>query len=181
MENNIVLIGMPGAGKSTVGVVLAKTLGFDFLDTDILMCRRIGQTLQYFIDSSGIDAFLGEEERTALSIDCEQTVIATGGSMVFSDKAMRRLKKGSVTFFLDIPLPELKQRLLNIRTRGIAASPGQTIEDIYRQRLPFYRKYADVTVPAHQPSSGALDLEATVGEILEAYGARMTSGSNSEH
>jgi shikimate kinase len=173
MKNNIILIGMPGAGKSTVGVVLAKTLGYDFIDTDILMCKRIGTTLQTYIDEHGIDAFLNEEEKTALSVECENTVIATGGSMVFSEPAMQRLKSGSVTIFFDIPLPELKKRLENIRTRGIAAVDGQTIEDIYRQRHPLYRKYADVTLPAKQADiamttdEGLPDLEGLVQEILK--------------
>jgi shikimate kinase len=174
MKNNIILIGMPGAGKSTVGVVLAKTLGYDFIDTDILMCKRIGTTLQAYIDQHGIDAFLNEEEKTAFSIECGNTVIATGGSMVFSDAAMRRLKDGSVTIFFDIPLPELKKRLENIRTRGIAAAAGQTIEDIYRQRLPLYRNYADITLPkksaaqAEQTGGELPDLEGLVQEILGA-------------
>lgn len=175
MKNNVILIGMPGAGKSTVGVVLAKTLGYDFIDTDIFMCRRIGMTLQSYIDIYGNDAFLNEEEKTALAIDCENTVIATGGSMVFSHAAMQHLKNGSATVFFDIPLPELKKRLANTRTRGIAAAAGQTIEDIYRQRLPLYRKYADIILPAvlTEPevpvvSDELPDLEGLVQEVLDA-------------
>lgn len=147
MKNNIVLIGMPGAGKSTIGVLLAKTLGYDFVDTDLVISRRTGTTLQALIDAQGISQFLAEEERAALSLDCEQTVIATGGSMVYSEAAMRHLKTGAVTVFLDVPLDALLRRLRNIRTRGIAIAPGLTLSDIFNERLPLYRRYADMTVP----------------------------------
>jgi shikimate kinase len=165
VKNNLVLIGMPGAGKSTVGVVLAKTLGYDFVDTDILLSRRLGMTLQSYIDRYGIERFLREEERAALSLDCEDAVIATGGSMALSDTAMRRLKNGSTTVFFDIPLEELKKRLRNIKTRGIALRPGQTIETLYDERRPLYERYADLTVPG-QPEN-IRDLEGLVAEIVE--------------
>lgn len=148
MKNNIVLIGMPGAGKSTVGVVLAKTLGYDFVDTDILLSRQIKMTLQAYIDAFGIEAFLKAEERTALSLCVGKTVIATGGSMVLSESAMQHLKENSLTAFLDIPPAELIRRLNNIKTRGIVLTQGQTIDELYRQRRPLYLKYADITVPA---------------------------------
>ncbi len=164
MKNNLVLIGMPGAGKSTVGVVLAKTLGYDFVDTDILLGRRLRTTLQCYIDRHGIEAFLKEEEQAALSLDCENTVIATGGSMVLSDNAMRRLSSGSTCVFFDIPLEELKKRLRNIKTRGIALKPGQTIEALYDERRPLYERFADLTVPARQKN--VRDLEGLVGEIV---------------
>jgi shikimate kinase len=164
MKNNIVLIGMPGAGKSTVGVVLAKALGYGFADTDILLSTRIGMTLQDFLDRRGIDEFLKEEELAALSLDCSRTVIATGGSMVLSDTAMNKLKEDSIIVFLDIPMPELIRRLQNFKTRGITLRPGQKIGDIYLERLPLYRKYADITVPDEH--GGAPDLEAVVGGII---------------
>ena len=164
MKNNLVLIGMPGAGKSTVGVVLAKTLGYDFIDTDILLSRRIGMTLQKFIDRYSIESFLMEEAHAALSLDCENTVIATGGSMVLSEQAMRHLQDGSTTEFIDIPLEELKRRLRNIKTRGIALKSGQTIEALYAERQPLYEKYADITVPRR--SENIQDLEGLVGEII---------------
>ena len=164
MKNNLILIGMPGAGKSTVGVVLAKTLGYDFVDTDILLGRRLGMTLQSYIDRYGIERFLKEEEHAALSLDCENTVIATGGSMVLSDKAMRHLKNGSTTVFFDIPLEELVRRLRNIKTRGITLRAGQTIEALYDERRPLYERYADLTVPGRPEN--IRDLEGLVGEIV---------------
>lgn len=165
MKNNIVLIGMPGAGKSTVGVVLAKALGYAFADTDLLISAQTGTTLQSFIDSKGIDAFLKAEERAALSLDCERTVVATGGSMVLSEYAMSHLKSASQTVFLDVPLDTLIRRIQNITTRGITLRQGQTIADIYGERQPLYKKYADITVPEN--SAAAPDLEGMVAEILK--------------
>ncbi len=164
MKNNLVLIGMPGAGKSTAGVVLAKTLGYDFIDTDILLSQRIGMTLQKYIDRYGIERFLEEEARAAVALDCENTVIATGGSMVLSSGAMRHLKSGSTVVFFDIPLEELQKRLRNITTRGIVMRPGQTIEALYSERQQLYEKYADLTVPG-QPEN-IRDLEGLVAEIV---------------
>lgn len=164
IKNNIVLIGMPGAGKSTVGVVLAKTLGYDFVDTDILLSRQIGMTLQTYINAHGIEAFLKEEERAALSLDCSSTVIATGGSMVLSEVAMSKLRTDSTVAFIDVPIKELVRRLKNISTRGIALKQGQTIEDLYQQRLPLYIKYADITVP--EQAGKTRDLESIVAAII---------------
>lgn len=163
---NIVLIGMPGAGKSTVGVILAKTIGFDFIDTDILLCRKTGWTLQHLIDKFGMKKFLETEEEVALSICAQNTVIATGGSMVLSDTAMKQLKEESVAIFLDVSPDELARRLKNIKSRGIAANPGQSIEDIYLQRLPLYHKYADLIIPSDAETG--FDIEAIVKKIIEA-------------
>jgi shikimate kinase len=167
MTDNIVLIGMPGAGKSTVGVVLAKTLGYDFIDTDIVLSRRLGSTLQAYIDAKGIDAFLMAEEKTALTLSCAHTVIATGGSMVLSDRAMTHLKQNSTVVFLDVSLPELEKRLENIKTRGVALRPGQTIADIYRERRPLYLKYADIII---SDDAGAGTLEDAVARIVANLG-----------
>ena len=164
MKDNIVLIGMPGAGKSTVGVILAKTLGYDFIDTDILLSRQMGMTLQSYIDAYGIEAFLKTEERMALTLTCSKTVIATGGSMVLSEAAMRHLNKNSTTVFIDVPMDELIRRLKNIRTRGIAKKSGQTVGDVYRERLPFYTEYASFKVP--EISVESPDIEAVVAEIV---------------
>ena len=126
-DGNIVLIGMPGSGKSTVGVILAKTLGMDFVDADILICRRENTTLQEILDSRGLDAFLQVEEDTILEMDCRSTVIATGGSVPLREKSMEHLAKRGTFVYIDVPLPELEKRIRNITTRGIAFAPGQTL------------------------------------------------------
>ncbi len=165
---NIVLIGMPGAGKSTVGVLLAKTLGYDFIDTDIVLSRRLGRTLQAYLDDKGTDAFLKAEEATALALKCNETVIATGGSMVLSERAMAHLKRGSTTVFLDVPLTELEKRLKNIKTRGIALRPGQTLAALFDERLPLYKKYADLILEAGR----ALSPEDAVTRLTDMLGKR---------
>ncbi len=151
MKDNIILIGMPGSGKSTVGVLLAKVLGYQFVDTDLIISEQQQATLQEIIDTRGLEAFLDCEEQAGLSVNVRHTVIATGGSMVLSQKAMARMKENGTTVYLDVALPALAARLRNIRTRGVAARPGQTLEDIYRERLSYYERYADlrVSVPPH--------------------------------
>ena len=146
MQKNIILIGMPGAGKSTIGVVLAKLLGYDFLDVDIAIAKKAGKPLQEIINTLGVEAFLQLEEEAATEIRVEKTVIATGGSMVLSEKAMAHLKKQGVCVFLDVPLADLMARNLNMSTRGIAAEAGVTLEDIFHARQPYYKRYADMRV-----------------------------------
>jgi shikimate kinase len=143
---NIILIGMPGAGKSTVGVILAKILGMTFIDTDIALQERAGRLLQVIIDKDGPDAFLAEEEETILSIHCHKCVIATGGSVVFSKAAMEYLKHKGVIVYLKISCEEMVQRLRNITTRGIVLIAGQSLPDMYQQRVPLYEQYADITI-----------------------------------
>lgn len=143
---NIVLIGMPGSGKSTVGVILAKAANMSFIDVDLLIQQRTGELLQSTIDSMGIDEFLKIENETLLSIACENAVIATGGSAVYSREGMAWLKKNSVVVFLDVPLEELLERVTNMKTRGIVIGKGGSFEDVFESRAPLYRKYADFTV-----------------------------------
>ncbi len=143
---NIVIIGMPGAGKSTLGVILAKTLGMKFADTDIAIQEQTGRLLQDIIDQDGPDAFLATEERTILSLQYHHTVIATGGSMVFSGKAMEHLKSGGIVLYLRISFEEMVKRLGNITTRGIVLFAGQSLHEMYNQRVPAYEKYADITI-----------------------------------
>lgn len=152
MEKNIVLIGMPGSGKSTVGVILAKELGYSFVDTDILICERENTTLQNIIDTKGVDELLKIESIVGEEYKGKKTVIATGGSMVFSSKAMANLKENAVCVFIDVPLPEIKRRVNNLSTRGIAMKKGETLDDVYIQRLPKYKKYADITVTVNNQS-----------------------------
>ena len=161
--NNIVLIGMPGAGKSTVGVLLAKTLGYAFLDTDLVIQEREGRLLQDLVDELGVEAFLDREAAAICSVDCDRTVIATGGSVVCRDGAMEHLRTLGRIVYLQLPLEELERRLHNISTRGIAMAPGETLAHIYDYRAPLYRKYADLTVAV-----GRQTLEETVEQVLHA-------------
>lgn len=161
--NNIVLIGMPGAGKSTVGVLLAKTLGYAFLDTDLVIQEREGRLLQDLVDELGVEAFLDREAAAICSVDCDRTVIATGGSVVCRDRAMEHLKDLGRIVYLQLPLEELERRLHNISTRGIAMAPGETLAHIYDYRSPLYQKYADLTVAV-----GRQTLEETVEQVLRA-------------
>lgn len=160
---NIVLIGMPASGKSTVGVILAKTLGVGFCDTDLVIQQRERRLLQEIIDCDGIAHFLDAECAAILSLQIENCVIATGGSAVFRDSAMQKLKHDGVIVFLNVSLETVKARLNNIKTRGVAATKGKSIDDIYKERLPFYQKYADITV-----SSDAKSSEDVVEDILYA-------------
>ena len=128
---NIVLIGMPACGKSSVGVILAKTAAMAFVDTDLLIQQEEGKKLQYIIDSQGMDDFLKIEERVLASVDVENSVISTGGSAVYSEKAMNHLKEKGIIVYLKLPLAEIDRRLKNIKTRGIAMKPGETLADLY--------------------------------------------------
>lgn len=143
---NIILIGMPGCGKSTIGVVLAKMLGMDFLDSDVFIQNNEKRKLQKIIDSVGNERFLEIEKENILKIDVDNTVIATGGSIVLKDEAMKHLKKSGKCLFIDVSYHILKKRIFNLDTRGIAMKQGQTIKDVYNERLPFYKKYADATI-----------------------------------
>lgn len=141
--SNIVLIGMPSCGKSTIGVILAKTVGVGFIDTDLIIQQRENRLLQDIIDSDGIEFFLDCEAQAVKTVECNNTVIATGGSVVYREDAINHLKKNGKIFYLDVPLFEIKKRLNNISTRGIAADKNDSIEDIYAERESLYKKYAD--------------------------------------
>ncbi len=144
--SNIVLIGMPGCGKSTIGVILAKTIGVGFVDTDLIIQQRENRLLQDIIDKDGIDAFLDCEEKAVKTVECDNTVIATGGSVVYCEDAIKHLKNNGKIFYLDVPLDEIKKRLNNISTRGIAANKNDSIDDVFIEREPLYKKYADVII-----------------------------------
>jgi len=143
---NIVLIGMPGVGKSTSGVLCAKLMSRDFIDTDVYIQAQTGRRLQDIIDNEGLEHFCRFEEESICSLTCRGNVIATGGSVVYSEKAMAHLKQNGVAVHLDLPLESLEQRIDNLDSRGIVITPGQTFADLYQERQPLYEKYADITV-----------------------------------
>jgi len=145
-ETNIILTGMPWSGKSSMGVVLAKLLARPFLDTDIVIQTGDGRALQEIIDQEGVDALRSMEERYVLDLECQGYVIATGGSVVYSDAAMNHLKLTGCCVYLQVPLPELELRATGIEHRGLVRAPGQSLAELYAERMPLYERYADMVV-----------------------------------
>jgi shikimate kinase len=160
---SVILIGMPGSGKSTIGVLLAKELRRNFVDTDLLIQERTGRALQDILDEDGIPAFLETEARTVREYVPHGEVVATGGSVVYSEDAMRHLSSLGVCVYLECPLESLERRLSNLDSRGVVRGPGQTIADLLAEREPLYRRWAALTVPnAHDHH------QETVRELAEA-------------
>lgn len=143
---NIVLIGMPGAGKSTVGVVLAKKLGYGFIDSDLVIQDRYGKLLHDLIQENGVEGFLKIENEVNTSITPHRSVIATGGSVIYGQEAMEHLGKIGRIIYLKLSYFEVEERLGDLSARGVTMQPGQTLEDLYRERIPLYEKYAHVTI-----------------------------------
>ena len=162
--SNLILIGMPASGKSTAGVVLAKLLGYSFLDTDLLIQNRESSRLHEIIADRGVDGFLAAEEAACLSVQAERNVIATGGSVVYSEAAMAHLKSLGCVVYLEVELETLTGRLKDIRGRGVVLRPGQTLAELYAERVMLYEKYADLTV---SEAGGAL--EDTVMRVFWQY------------
>ena len=146
IRSNIVLIGMPGSGKSTVGVILTKLMSLNFIDTDVLIQVSQGQTLQHIVDTSGHMVLREIEERVLLNLNVHNHVIATGGSAVYSPRAMKHSKKDGIVVFLNVDLPTLESRVRNFNTRGLAKRPDQSFADLFDERFSLYTKYADVTI-----------------------------------
>lgn len=159
---NIILIGMPGAGKSTIGLLLAKKLGKDFVDTDQLIQQAHNRSLQQIIDKSGYLTLRQYEEQILINLAYADTVVATGGSAVYSDSGMQRLRANGVVVFLDLNLEELKRRVTNFNERGIARRSDQSMEDLYAERRPLYQQYADITLDCT-----ALDIQKTLQSVLK--------------
>ena len=162
--SNIVLIGMPASGKSTAGVILAKLLGFSFLDTDLLIQSREGRRLHEIIADRGVDGFLAAEAAACRSIRAERCVIATGGSVVYSEAAMAHLKSLGCVIYLEVDFETLTGRLQDLRERGVVLRPEQTLAELYRERVILYEKYADLIV-----FEGGGTLEDTVMRVYRAY------------
>jgi shikimate kinase len=164
---NIVLIGMPGAGKSSMGVILAKALRRTFIDTDIIIQERAGRLLQDIIDTEGPEAFLTKEESAILSLDVHNAVIATGGSVVFCRNAMEHLKSRGTVIYLHISFEEMEKRLRNITTRGIVLHEGESLHDMFSERVPLYEEYADITIDCTEE-----DFEDCVGNVIAELNRR---------
>ncbi len=146
MRNNLILIGMPGSGKSTVGVVLAKKLGLRFMDSDLVIQEKTGKLLYQLIAECGEEGFLSLENQINASISAEDTVIATGGSAVYGKEAMEHLKEIGRMVYLRLPYEELAERLGDLHERGVVLKPGFTLHDLYQERMPLYEQYADMTI-----------------------------------
>lgn len=145
-KDNVVLIGMPGAGKSTVGVVLAKKLGFRFIDSDLVIQERYGRLLHELIEENGVEGFWRIESEVNASLDVNRSVIATGGSVIYEAEAMEHLRKIGRVVYLRLPCDEVAERLGDLNDRGVTMMPGQTLADLYEERTPLYEKYAHVVI-----------------------------------
>ena len=165
MKSNIVLIGMPGVGKSTIGVVLAKNLGYHFMDSDIVIQQQTGKLLHEIITEKGLDGFLQTEDEVNAGIDAEKTVIATGGSAVFGKHAMQHLAENGTIIYLSLPYEQIEERLGDLHKRGVALRENQTLYDIYQERIPLYEKYADLIIDCQQKS-----IRQIVAEIARKLG-----------
>lgn len=156
IQNNIVLIGMAGAGKSSVGVILAKKLNLNFVDVDTLIEEKQQAPLQQIVDDLGVTGFRNLEEQVILRMQQKNHVIATGGSAIYSESGMTHLKQSSLFILLDVPLPILQQRVGDFSSRGLIKTEGQSFGQLFYERLPLYRKYADVIVPCDGKSVDAI-------------------------
>ena len=163
---NIVLIGMPGAGKSTVGVVLAKRMGMCFMDSDLVIQEQEGKTLHKIIEEKGTEGFLEVEDRVNASINPKNTIIATGGSVVYGKNAMEHLSQIGTVCYLKLSYESIDDRLGDLTQRGVALKDGQTLMDLYQERTPLYEKYANLTIDCENKN-----IREIVGEIARIFQA----------
>lgn len=162
-KTNIILIGMPGVGKSTIGVILAKVLGYSFLDADLLIQEQEEKLLREIIEEKGTDGFIEVENRVNASIRADRAIIATGGSVVYGKEAMEHLKEIGRVVYLKVSYAILEKRLADIKGRGVVLKEGQTLETLFEERSKLYEQYADIEV-----SEEGLDVEQTVEKLVEA-------------
>ncbi len=148
-KENIVLVGMPGVGKSTIGVVLAKVLGYKFIDSDLVIQEQTGRLLKDIIAEEGIDEFINIENKVNASINTEKSIIATGGSVVYGKEAMEHLSEIGTVIYLKLDLDSLSKRLGSLEKRGVVLKDGQTLEDLFNERTPLYEKYGDIIINEH--------------------------------
>ena len=161
---NIILIGMPGVGKSSVGVILAKILGYRFVDSDLVIQEKEGKLLSEIIAEQGIEGFIKIEDRINASINCEKSIIATGGSAVYGEAAMKHFKEIGTVVYLKSDYETIDERLGDLKTRGVAMKEGQTLKDLYDERCPLYEKYADIIVD----ESGCSSVRETISKLLKS-------------
>lgn len=160
-KNNIVLIGMPGVGKSTLGVILAKVKGYKFIDTDLLIQEKENKLLSEIIEEKGMDGFIKIEDSVNGSITTENAVIATGGSVIYGDNAMKNLKNIGTVVYLKQDLDHIKKRVKNIQGRGVVLRDNQTFDEMFDERIKLYEKFADVTI-----EQGDCEIEDTLNKII---------------
>lgn len=162
-KNNIILIGMPASGKSTVGVILAKILGYNFVDADIVIQKKEGRKLSQIIETEGIDGFINIENQINSEIEVEKSVIATGGSAVYGKEAMDHYKNIGKIVYLKVSMDTLTKRLKNAKQRGVVMREGQSLVSLYNERTPLYERYADITI-----DEGDKTMEEVVADLLAA-------------
>ncbi len=167
MKNNVVLIGMPGAGKSTVGVVLAKVVGHKFVDSDLVIQEQQGKLLHELITEHGMDGFLEIENQTNASLDMTKAVIATGGSVIYGKEAMEHLKEIGLVVYLKLSLESIADRLGDLKKRGVALKDGWGLKELYEERVPLYEKYADVIIDCEEKAIREITEE--IAELYEEY------------
>ena len=161
---NIVLIGMPAVGKSTVGVVVAKRLGYEFVDTDLLIQKQEKRLLKEIIAQEGNDGFLAIEKQVNRDLDVENAVIAPGGSVVYCEEAMEHYKKTGTVVYLKVSYETIDRRIQNAKSRGVVLKEGQTLKDLYEERVCLFEKYADYTI-----CEDGLTIEETIGNVLKLF------------
>ena len=164
-KDNIVLIGMPTSGKSTAGVILAKILGYNFVDADIVIQEKDGRKLSEIIEEEGIDGFIAIENKINSEIETQKTVIATGGSVVYGKEAMEHYKNIGRVVYLKVSMDTLTKRLRDVKQRGVVMREGQSLTSLYNERTPLYEKYADYTI-----DEGSHTMEEVIADILSAIG-----------
>ena len=168
MKNNIVLIGMPGAGKSTVGVVLAKVVGHKFIDSDLVIQESYGKLLHELITEHGLDGFLEIENKVNAGLEEEKAIIATGGSVIYGEEAMNHLKEIGLVVYLKLSLESIAERLGDLQQRGVALKEGYGLKELYEERVPLYEKYADLILECEEKS-----IRQITEEIARVYKKEM--------
>ena len=166
LKDNLILIGMPASGKSTVGVILSKIIGYDFIDTDLLIQKSEHMRLSQIIEARGVEGFLEIENRVNASVEASRSVIATGGSAVYGQEAMQHLRQIGAVIYLQVDYEVIRKRLRNIRQRGVVLREGQTLRELYEERCALYEQYADLIV-----REGSGEIEDVVARIIRTLRA----------